>query len=343
MRWDIFCRVIDNHGDLGVCWRLSRALAAAGDPVRLWVDDASALAWMAPAGARGVRVVPWGDPVPPRLGDVVVEAFGCELPVAVVAAMAARPRPPVWINVEYLSAEKWVERSHGLPSPVHRTLAKWFFFPGFTPATGGLLRAKSSPPAQARAWLAGLGLAPRDGERVASVFGYDTMALADWLPALAATPTLLLTTPGAATAQIQAATRPPGLRAIALPWLDQVSYDRLLQACDLNMVRGEDSFVQAHWADAPLLWHVYPQHDGAHAAKLDAWLDLLLDGAAPALAQAVRQAQRRWNRLDGGAVALPDFAAWRDAHRALRARLLDQDDLATRLRRFAAEKGALPC
>ncbi|HEY0886111.1 MAG TPA: elongation factor P maturation arginine rhamnosyltransferase EarP, partial [Ramlibacter sp.] len=22
MLWDIFCKVIDNHGDIGVCWRL---------------------------------------------------------------------------------------------------------------------------------------------------------------------------------------------------------------------------------------------------------------------------------------------------------------------------------
>ena len=31
MLWDLFCRVIDNHGDLGVCWRLARDLAARGE------------------------------------------------------------------------------------------------------------------------------------------------------------------------------------------------------------------------------------------------------------------------------------------------------------------------
>ena len=30
MLWDVFCRVIDNHGDLGVCWRLACHLAARG-------------------------------------------------------------------------------------------------------------------------------------------------------------------------------------------------------------------------------------------------------------------------------------------------------------------------
>ena len=61
--WDIFCRVIDNHGDLGVCWRLSCDLAARGQQVRLWVDDASALQWMASGALQGevpdVRVLPW--------------------------------------------------------------------------------------------------------------------------------------------------------------------------------------------------------------------------------------------------------------------------------------------
>ena len=53
--WDIFCQVIDNHGDIGVCWRLASQLADHGHAVRLWVDDASALEWMAPTGVLGVE------------------------------------------------------------------------------------------------------------------------------------------------------------------------------------------------------------------------------------------------------------------------------------------------
>ena len=59
MRWDLFCRVIDNYGDIGVCWRLAADLGARGEAVRLWVDDPSALAWMAPQGAPGVELVHW--------------------------------------------------------------------------------------------------------------------------------------------------------------------------------------------------------------------------------------------------------------------------------------------
>nr|MBP6225993.1 elongation factor P maturation arginine rhamnosyltransferase EarP [Rhizobacter sp.]MBP6270504.1 elongation factor P maturation arginine rhamnosyltransferase EarP [Rhizobacter sp.] len=84
--WDIFCRVVDNHGDAGVCWRLATDLASRQIDVRLWIDDARALAWMAPTGRHGVRVLAWPDgdqdisreldPAP----SVVVETFGCGLP-----------------------------------------------------------------------------------------------------------------------------------------------------------------------------------------------------------------------------------------------------------------------
>ncbi|WP_313335498.1 elongation factor P maturation arginine rhamnosyltransferase EarP, partial [Comamonas sp.] len=75
--WDIFCQVIDNFGDIGVCWRLAADLARRGCQVRLWVDDGSALAWMAPQGAPGVTVHPWPGAVPASgIADVVVEAFG---------------------------------------------------------------------------------------------------------------------------------------------------------------------------------------------------------------------------------------------------------------------------
>ena len=172
--WDLFCRVIDNHGDLGVSWRLARALARRGAAVRLWVDDAAALAWMAPHGGSdepGVQVIAWTDtpdPVPGlQPGDVVVETFGCDPPAAFVERMARRRdqgRPaPVWINLEYLSAEDYVERSHRLASPQWsgpgQGLTKWFFYPGFTPATGGLMHddVPQGTPEDHRAWLQGQG------------------------------------------------------------------------------------------------------------------------------------------------------------------------------------------
>jgi uncharacterized repeat protein (TIGR03837 family) len=341
-RWDVFCRVIDNFGDVGVCWRLCSALAARGLAVRLWIDDASALGWMAPCGAAVVQVRPWDEALQADdPGDVVVEAFGCTLPDAFVARMAAQAVAPVWINLEYLSAESYVERSHGLRSPQFSGpgtgLAKWFFYPGFTPATGGLLQHPPPPvPAAASTWLAQRGWAPAADERGVLLFGYATPALPGLLAALAGTPTLLWLPQGPLQAQLTGQTLPPGLRAQPLPWLPLADFDQLLAAADLKLVRGEDSFVRAQLLGAgPVLWQIYPQDDGAHAPKLHAWLDRCLAGSPPALAAAVRRAHQVANGLAPGPLQLPDLPAWRAHHLTWQAALHAQADLVTQLLAFA--------
>lgn len=148
--WDIFCSVVDNYGDIGVTWRLARQLVAEhGLAVRLWVDDLTAFVRLCPQAdsqllrqvQQGVEVCAWSaDWQAVEPSDVVIEAFACELPAAYIAAMARRERKVLWLNLDYLSAEDWVEGCHGLPSMQSNGLSKFFFFPGFTPGSGGLLR-----------------------------------------------------------------------------------------------------------------------------------------------------------------------------------------------------------
>ena len=358
MLWDIFCKVIDNFGDIGVCWRLSADLAARGEQVRLWVDDASALRWMAPGGCAGVTVLPWEQSLCPAgwpAAEVLVEAFGCEVASGFIAACAdgvrATGRNPVWINLEYLSAESYVERAHGLPSPIMSGpgagLTKYFFYPGFTARTGGLLRERDLARRQFEfdraAWLVRLGIDDR-GERLASLFCYEPPALDGLLNQLASgqQPTRLLVTPGRAAAATTAAiehrsrlqplwNKRKRLLISYLPALSQLDFDHLLWACDLNFVRGEDSLVRALWAGQPLVWQIYPQDDAAHLGKLDAFLDWL---QAPA---SMRQFHHVWNGAGTSPGALPaiDAAAWGHAVATARTRLRAQDDLATQLLRFA--------
>ena len=370
--WDIFCRVIDNHGDLGVCWRLSCDLAARGQQVRLWVDDASALQWMAPGALQGevpgVRVLPWTQPIDPALlaslpaSNVWVEAFGCEIAPEFIAACACpssaggrfdSKSAPTWINLEYLSAEPWVERMHALPSPVQHGPAagrtKWFFYPGFTPHTGGLLREQDLAARQqafdGAAWLQAQGIDAR-GERIASLFCYEPPALGALLRQLdtATTPTHLLVTAGrAARAVARCLEDENDLQRLSgqreqlslsyLPHLTQRAYDELLWACDVNFVRGEDSLVRALWAGAPLVWHIYPQpEDDAHHAKLGAFLDWL---QAPA---SLRRFHHVWNGIEAGPLPEIDLPGWRACVQAARQRLLEQPDLGTQLIGFVAQK-----
>jgi uncharacterized repeat protein (TIGR03837 family) len=347
VRWDIFCKVIDNHGDAGVCWRLAAELGARGHAVRLWMDDSAMLQWMAPQGAPGVEVVPWRDPAPDLPpGDVAIEAFGCDPPPAFVARMAAMAAPPAWLNLEYLSAEGYVERSHGLPSPVMHGpgagLVKHFFYPGFTPRTGGLLREQDLAARRAAfdraAWLRPWGIAP-EGARVISLFCYEPAALPALVDQLAhaGEPTELLVTAGRAAAAVRqlGAANAGSLRLHFLPLLSQRAYDHLLWSCDLNFVRGEDSLVRGILAGGPSVWQIYPQDDDAHHAKLEAFLDWL---APPA---DLRDFFLAWNGVTGGALPALDIARWQPAATSAFDRAQALPELATELVRFAARRGRI--
>jgi uncharacterized repeat protein (TIGR03837 family) len=369
--WDVFCQVIDNFGDIGVCWRLSADLASRGHTVRLWVDDPSALDWMAPGATDGawpaIRVMPWprsydaGALSTLTPADVWIEGFGCKVAPELIACYVYSTRAtgqslqkfPVWINLEYLSAESYVERCHALPSPIlHGPAQGWtkhFFYPGLTARTGGLLREPdllerqqaSTTEDPHRQWLEKYGVT-WSGERLVSLFCYEPAALPALLAALEARPepTRVLVTAGRATAaaQLAASLIPPMCQVSLtyLPPLTQFEYDHLLWMCDLNCVRGEDSLVRAIWAGKPLLWQIYPQHDGAHIDKLDAFLDAL--NASPSM----RALHHAWNSTDDhpSAATMPtlDLHGWSEAMRAARAHLLQMDDLVTQLVNFVLKK-----
>lgn len=372
---DLFCRVIDNFGDIGVCWRLARQLHAEhGYQVRLWVDDLQAFARLCPAidpalpqqALAGLDVRHWTTDSPDpsvRPAALVVEGFACHLPAAWLEAMAARQPAPLWVNLDYLSAEDWVDGCHGLWSPHPRLpLRQLFFFPGFRPTTGGLLREQglsetrtsfAGDPEQQDAVWATLGLTrPAPATLTVSLFSYENAALPSLLRVWQTTPTLLLVPAGRALEQLArelATPLEPGtrqdlgaLRIAALPFLPHEVYDRLLWLCDVNIVRGEDSLVRALWAGQPLLWHIYRQDEQAHLPKLQAFLDGYLEDADAALATAIadlwhafnreQNATEPWRALQG---LLPQ---WRAHARTFTQKLELQQDLASRLVKFHQEQ-----
>lgn len=385
VRCDLFCAVIDNYGDLGVCWRLARQLAAEhGVAVTLWVDDLTSFAQMAPGldatastqRLGDITVRHWAGDMPEAVpGDLVIEGFGCPLPTRFIAAMAQLQPAPVWLNLDYLSAEDWIEGCHGLPSTDQATgLVRHFWFPGFTAATGGLLCEAGLLAArdafQAGSQPSGLEAEPGDtqsafwerlgiGEAAAfsrkiSLFSYENAAIGGFLDALAAdeASSLLLVPVGRALTDVArwagtcTAALTPGarlaqgrLRVAILPFLAHDDYDRLLWACDLNAVRGEDSFVRAQWAARPLLWHIYPQDEGAHLAKLDAFIGRV--STACEMPAVWASAQQAWNGGEGGAVwqhLLAELPQLTRAARDWSAGLATRPDLATGVMRFYASR-----
>ncbi|HMC13229.1 MAG TPA: elongation factor P maturation arginine rhamnosyltransferase EarP [Gallionellaceae bacterium] len=420
---DIFCTVVDNFGDIGVCWRLARQLEnEQGVAVRLWVDDLKSLQRLCPQVdpvlpkqyQRKVEVRLWTAdafhtlPLPPLrpqrltlhsqttqvaesmlpetlpsslegergVADLVIEAFACELPHCYIEAMAAQETKPVWVNLEYLSAEDWVEGCHKLPSPHPRLpLVKYFFFPGFTPQTGGLLLERDliarrdafhrDPQAIAAFWQ-GLSVPQQQADELrVSLFSYENPALPEFLRAWEEGAHYLtcLVPEGRALPQVAAffgaqhanstgsgqgkagdVWQRGKLRVQVLPFVEQERYDELLWACDLNFVRGEDSFVRAQWAGKPFIWQIYPQRDGVHIQKLRAFIVRYCAGLPPDAAQALQGLWEAWNGENGLPTVWNDFAVRQSIllqHAQVWAQELSGNSLALNLLDFFREIGRM--
>ena len=332
IRCDIFCKVVDNFGDIGVSWRLARQLAGEfGLSVRLWVDDLASFKRLCPAldiGQNsqlvcGVEIHHWIEIFPHvEAADLVIVTFACELPESYVNEMAACEEKPVWINLEYLSAEDWVAGCHGLPSPHPRLpLVKYFFFPGFAPETGGLLLEQnllarrdafqSDMEVQNRYWKS-LGVPAKVPEEVRiSLFSYENPSISELLKVWERGNNVVrcMVPEGRILPQIAAYFGLESLQAgdvlsrgnlheHILSFVEQDAYDLLLWACDVNFVRGEDSCVRAQWAGKPFIWHIYPQHDGVHMKKLQALLDCYSKALEVEQMKTLQNLWMLWNQGD---------------------------------------------
>jgi uncharacterized repeat protein (TIGR03837 family) len=284
---------------------------------------------------HGVEIIHWAEPVAvDRIGDVIIEAFACNLPAQWVSAMATAAQRPCWINLEYLTAESWADGCHTMASP-HPTLplVKYFFFPGFSPATGGLLRERNLL-AMRDAVTSGCGTG--DALEV-SLFCYESAPVAELIDILVDSPmpVRLHVAPGQPAAAVASKLESAGpwqggnLSVLPFEFLPQDEYDRLLWRCDMNFVRGEDSFVRAQWATRPFVWQPYRQADEAHLEKLDAFLARYVAGMS----------------VNCATVAVNLFQAWNsrgDLHQAWRDFLGARSEIALHNRRWADNLAVKP-
>jgi uncharacterized repeat protein (TIGR03837 family) len=315
------------------------------------------------------------------LGDVLIDTFDCEFAINLIAAQAINTPAicqfsplnsnirPVWLNLEYLTAESFAERAHTLPYVHHSGAAQgWtqrYFYPGFNERTGGLLRETDLFERQKgfdkAAWLADLKFEVSDYSRsesmktkllssqLMSLFCYEPAALESLIDQLAAseTQTCLLVTYGRAATAVKALLEhkkrlhpayllPKMLSIVYLPQLTQTDFDHLLWSCDLNFVRGEDSLVRAIWAAKPFIWQIYPQHDGAHHAKLDAFLTMIDVPFSLKAAHIAWNASADERKINPFLPHFPqlDLPNWAQSAENLSKKLRLQTDLATNLIAF---------
>lgn len=373
---DLFCEVIDNYGDAGVCWRLARQLVSERHcHVRLWIDSLPVLQKLCPVIQIGlekqtvnqVEVRLWKKDLSVddigQVPDVVIEGFGTHLPDIYLGMMAERAEAPVWLNLEYLSAEPWVESTHLMHSPHPKLpLTKHFFFPGFTAKTGGLIRednlvetatAFQNDRKNALQFLSSIGITCQESQSIISLFCYPAAPVQQFLEALLSSgePILCLVPEGTASQTVgqfirqtpDAGTRYRNgtLEIQVFPIMEQQQYDRLLWSCDLNFVRGEDSFVRAQWAGKPFVWQIYPQEDDVHLDKLTAFMGLYQQGLTAEKRQAFNDFWKRWNGCAGQGSFAGSWAGFRKILPELkryggiwRKKLAEQPDLSTALVRF---------
>lgn len=321
--WDLFCRIVDNFGDIGVCWRLAKQLHAEhGIDIRLWIDDLNIARQIIPSldvtqrtqQIDGVTIAAWYENTRfEQAADAVIETFGCDLPEQYLSLMQPET---IWINLEYLSAEPWVEGFHARNSKRGR-LTRHFFFPGFTEATGGLLRendivSKNLALAASQTLQADFfrQLNLPDGSQTlkTSLFCYPHAPIHDLLEAMAnsgkkincyvpATGILPKVAEffGATSVGTGDHLKRSNLTVHVLPFLSQPDYDKLLASCDINFVRGEDSWIRAIWAGKPFIWQPYLQTEDTHLTKLNAFLDLFYADCEATPKQAAIALHNAWS------------------------------------------------
>lgn len=281
--WIIFCRVVDYFGDAGFCWRLAGALARCGVGTVILVMDRLDVLEAIRGTERfdNVTVLPWnviedewaraGVPAEHQ-ADVVIEAFACSPPQCYLASLGCGAR---WFTLDYLATEPWADSVHGCASPAPRITStvgrkrRWCV-PGFSRATGGLLHGswRHISARKRQDWRTELAGYPiSDDIFLVLAFGYPDASWSELRSLL--------------TGRL-----PEGFRDWLL-WqpsgidFSQSQFDEILQACDLNFVRGEDSFIRAHWASAgrwrvPFIWQPYRQEGQGHSHKLAGWMQQVL-------------------------------------------------------------------
>ncbi len=361
---DIFCSVVDNFGDIGVCWRLSRQMTLDHQlKTRLFVDDMAAFRVIVPKPDADVEIVEWTrDVLYDAAADIVIEAFACNLPDQVIAAMVERQS--VWIDLEYLSAEEWTVGCHAILS-THPTqkIKKTLFFPGFDARTGGLIRENDliqrrdafieDKNAQNK-WRKAHFIPEIDENCIdISVFCYETAPIDD-----------LFTILGGLDKHVRVFRFSPKggdvkcdgmLEVYNIPFVSQYDYDYALWTMDMNFVRGEDSIVRAQLAGKPFIWNIYVQDEDAHLIKLNAFLNTIQSFYEPRCFERLANLHDLWN--EGARNKAKDqkeqkmsqkISLWHDGFKDLNglgdgARkwadyLLGQTDLASRLLIFAEKQ-----
>ena len=319
------CKVIDFFGDIGVAWRIAKQLKVDFNiEVYLLVDDLVTTKRLIPSidlslqkqTINGINIChcdfsedSTSLPPPP---DFVFNLFNIDLPHSYKTLI--KRKKSKYIAIEYLSAEPWVDNFHLKPSIDPRSgLIKTYFYPGFTNQTGGLIREKglflrreAFNQSRRKKFIQSLGGDPNLYS--ISLFYYPIQKIEVFLdvidhikkPAQFFIPQYLFDL-------LKLKNNYQFIHIIPYPFLNHDDFDNLLWSCDLNFVRGEDSWTRAIWAGKPFIWQPYIQENNIHLIKLKAFLKRYCEACNQDLSEILIKMHDDWSNNKFNEVLWRDF------------------------------------
>ncbi|MCR4580454.1 MAG: elongation factor P maturation arginine rhamnosyltransferase EarP [Treponema sp.] len=286
MNITILCKVVDNFGDIGVCYRLARqlkkiepsnhiSLIVQGldsfhninnkiDETKSFqvVDDLEVYDW----NANDFCFEKFSENDGEKLA-IILECFQCGRPEWMEEILFEKKleRTVHIIMIDYLTAEKYAEDFHCLKSLTRSAkVQKVNFMPGFTSKTGGLIIDDG--------WEA---LPERNEHGPLLFFMYDN----EWLPlanAIRDTGKSVLIGQGKGRDSFIDACSRSGLRDLEiLPFMNQNQWDLMMKSTSALFIRGEESLSRACLSGIPFVWQAYPQTEEYQLVKMEALLQAM--------------------------------------------------------------------
>lgn len=303
---DIFCEIIDNYGDIGVVYRTAKELQKIfpESKIRVFLNRLdefkkinSQVLDLPSQNIDGIEYITFDylrDNANELLtAQVIIEAFGCQIPEEYMEI--AYDNSELLINLEYLSAEDWIEDFHLQSSPLGRgKLKKVFFMPGFTEKSGGVIadsnyleriqRVLENKEFYEKKYLSDI--EDRENKIIGTLFSYEK----NFTPLLEELKKLdkdvVILAMGEKTQDslrkilknfsiedFRNSLKYGKIEIRFLNFLNQEEYEELINIVDFNFVRGEDSFIRAVLTGKPYMWHIYCQEEYAHMDKIEGFLD----------------------------------------------------------------------
>ena len=302
---DVFCEIIDNFGDIGVVYRISKELKKIFQNVRIRIvlnrleefkainkkvkdTDYQEIDGLICVTEKYVKenIETFG------VSDVFIEAFGCNVPEEYVKQ--AKENSKLWINLEYLSGEKWIEDFHLCESLIDsKMLKKIFFMPGFSEKSGGVIidsdfleRMKFGKENRDEVFKKYFKDFDLKDKFIGTVFSYEKNFenLLETLKNYEKETILLLmgekTQKSFSEILKKNLTEDYGnivkygkITMIYSDFFSQEEYEEIISASDFNFTRGEDSFVRGIILGKPFMWHIYLQEEKAHMDKIKAFTE----------------------------------------------------------------------